>query len=162
MRSIAQALEAYKVDHRQYPMDYQFYQLPPPYGIGYLNAPFADVCLGRLTTPIPYLIILPFDAFRFERGVYDGDPQRFGYKADLAFRRYVLIFSGSWASMADWSNLWILVSAGPDQTANSGEYAMFGEEILNRTKPFLGGGPGCLYDPTNGTVSAGDIVRTGP
>ena len=40
---------------------------------------------------------------------------------------------------------------------------MFGEEVLNAQGgllPFWG--PGSLYDPTNGTVSAGDIVRVGP
>jgi len=157
MRSIAQALEAYKIDQKQYPMDFQFYQLGP----GSHFDPFSYLPLGRLTTPVAYLIALPRDAFKYEYGVWDGGQWDFGYKADLMWRNYVLP-TAQINPDARLDKHWALFSPGPNQRSNNGPWAMFGEEILNSTGPFAGGGPGCLYDPTNGTVSAGDIVRTGP
>ncbi len=60
----------------------------------------------------------------------------------------------------DTGAVWGLCSWGPDKVTNLGLFLVFGEEYLN-TLNFLGY-PGCLYDPTNGTISAGDIVRIGP
>ncbi len=158
MRSIAHALEAYTVDQRQYPMDFQFYQLGP----GSLDSPFANNCLGRLTTPIPYLTALPFSPFTHKPGNwFDGDPQSFGYKADFSWRAFVLPYLRNNPNV-ELTKHWAVVASGPDETTNWGEYMMFGESILNSISGGVGGGPGCLYDPTNGTVSAGDIVRTGP
>ncbi len=159
MRSMATAIEAYKVDSNRYPMDYQFYQLG---GGGGINGPFANVCLGRMTTPIAYMTTLPFNVFRFEKGAFDGDARFYGYKSELSWRSFVLMVGGAWTQDADMSKMWVLISVGPDQTANNGEWAMFGEKVLNTVAAFMGGGPGCLYDPTNGTISAGDIVRVGP
>lgn len=45
--------------------------------------------------------------------------------------------------------MWRLVSAGPDRNQTYGS---------PNALPF----PGIDYDPTNGTVSYGDIVRVGP
>jgi len=159
MRSIAHALEAYKTDRQQYPMDFQFYQLGNGGGV---TSPFAFNCLGRLTTPVPYLTALPLSSFAHKPGNwFDGSPQSFGYKADLSWRAFVLPYMQGIPD-ADLCSHWALVSPGPDETTNWGEYMMFGESILNTIAGGVGGGPGCLYDPTNGTVSAGDIVRTGP
>jgi len=157
MRSMATAIEAYKVDFNQYPLDYQFYQ----WGPGSLTDPFAEVPLARMTTPIAYMTSLPFNVFKFEHGAFDGDPYHYAYKSDLRWREIVLPGFQNNPS-ATFNYHWVLYSVGPDQTSNNGEYAMFGEEILNNSPAFAGGGPGCLYDPTNGTVSAGDIVRLGP
>ena len=44
--------------------------------------------------------------------------------------------------------MWRMVSAGPDRIQTYGS-----------SNPVP---PGCNYDPTNGTVSYGDIVRVGP
>lgn len=158
MRSMATAIEAYKVDYNHYPMDYQFYQ----WGPGSLSDPHAGVPLGVMTTPIAFMTTLPFNVFKYEHGVTDGDTKHYGYKADDRWRS--IVSPGVFSSYpgADQNRHWVLVSPGPDQTANNGEYAMFGQVPLNATTAFAGGGPGCLYDPTNGTVSAGDLVRVGP
>ena len=67
-----------------------------------------------------------------------------------------------WARRAD--HQWVLASVGPDQRRNGENMYLYGEEVLNYApaNPALNYGPGCLYDPTNGTVSAGDIMRVGP
>ena len=57
---------------------------------------------------------------------------------------------------------WILVSVGPDGCVNYGMSALFGEEYLNsRPAASTGVRQGCLYDPTNGAVSDGDLVQLG-
>jgi len=163
MRSIATAVEAYKVDHNKYPMDYQFYQLG---GGGGTGNQFAYACLGRLTTPVAFMTTLPYNVFVWEEGPFDGDPRWYGYKSELSWRTFVydvaLTTHASWLDVAELTKMWVLVSVGPDQQGNGGEWYMFGEKVLNLGQPFLGSGYGCLYDPTNGTVSAGDIVRVGP
>jgi len=59
---------------------------------------------------------------------------------------------------------WVLVSCGPDLLPSAGEYAMFGMDVVLNANPTAGewGTAGAVYDPTNGTVSVGDIVRVGP
>lgn len=160
MRSIATAIESYRVDANKYPPDFQYYQLG---GGGGGTNQFALCCLGRLTTPIAYMSTLPYNVFRYRQGLgaWDGDPMWYGYKADQAWRDFVLpsVVNDPDAIL---TYHWVLVSVGPDQKANNGEWAMFGEKILETVGPFAGGGSGCLYDPTNGTVSDGDIVRVGP
>lgn len=159
MRSIATAIESYRVDTNKYPPDYQYYQL----GGGSLSDQFADCCLGRVTTPIAFMTSLPKNVFTYRPGlgVWDGDPMWYGYKSDDSWREF------TWDSVVDDPDAtlvhhWVLVSVGPDQKSNNGEWAMYGEKILETVPPYAGGGWGCLYDPTNGTVSDGDIVRVGP
>jgi len=158
MRSMATALESYKVDTNHYPPDFQFYQDP-----GHSSDPFTQCCLGRLTTPIAFITKLPFNIFKYRPGLgaWDGDPLWYGYKSDDTWRSIATMVLAN-DPAGNYNKHWILISVGPDQTTNNGEWGMFGQIILERTGPFLGGGPGCLYDPTNGTVSAGDIIRTGP
>ncbi len=86
-----------------------------------------------------------------------------GYKADNFWREIALTLGGMATDPDATLNYhWVLVSVGPDQKSNNGEWAMFGEKILVTVGPYAGGGWGCIYDPTNGTVSEGDIVRLGP
>ncbi len=162
MRSMATALESYRVDQNQYPMDYQFYQ----WGPGSLTNPFADVCLGRMTTPVAYMTQLPYNVFKYhpERGQwYDGDPRWYGYKSDLSWRNIMIMTGIASRPGVEMTKRWVLISVGPDEIPSGGEYAMFGEVYINTLAGALPAyGPGSIYDPTNGTVSMGDIVRVGP
>ena len=70
---------------------------------------------------------------------------------------------GPLTSVPDTNREWALVTSGPDNISSLGEWLIFGEDVLNQLPPFLGITTwGALYDPTNGTVSDGDIVRIGP
>jgi prepilin-type N-terminal cleavage/methylation domain-containing protein len=159
MRSIATGLESYKVDTNKYPPDYQLYQQG---GGGGTTGQFANACLGRLTTPVAYITAIPLNVFTYRNSWYDGDPRWYGYKSEDNWRTIVLPGIQTRPD-AELNKLWVLESVGPDQHSNWGSYAMFGQKVLNSIG-FIqgGGGPGCIYDATNGTVSAGDIVRTGP
>lgn len=163
MRALATALEAYKIDENKYPPDFQFYQgwMTPP---AKLNDRFAYCCLGRLTTPVAYMSSLPKNVFTYTKGWFDGDPQWYGYKSEQDWRTIQMTFTYQNNPLADKSKLWALISVGPDQTSSGGEYAIFGERIINALggpTTAAGNGP-AVYDPTNGTMSIGDIVRVGP
>jgi type II secretion system protein G len=107
MRSLATAIESYRVDHNIYPR-----QGP------------ANTCvisadgLPEITTPVAHITAFPVDVFHQDL----GQIQPLGYG----------ICTSGWTYFYLWS--W-----GPDR------------EDQNAT---------LLYDPTNGTISTGDIKRT--
>lgn len=151
-RLLAQALEAYRADQGGYPMDVQYYQFSA--GQASVSQP-----LFRLTTPTSYLAVLPLNPFVQAQGPYAGNPNDYQYKADRSWIGLVSAFT-----VEHPLGSWVVTSCGPDLAPNYGEYAVFGEEILNSKEAnYLNGfGPGCLYDPTNGTISAGDLAQFGP
>ncbi|MEI7634832.1 MAG: prepilin-type N-terminal cleavage/methylation domain-containing protein [bacterium] len=158
MRAVSTAIESYKIDTNNYPPDYQYYQ----YGGGSTSNQFANCVLGRMTTPVSFMASLPTNVYKYKPGNwYDGDPRWYGYKADNYWRK-LLLPSMQNKPGVKLNSIWSLFSVGPDETNNCGEYYVFGEVILNSVAAIPPNGPGCLYDPTNGTVSAGDIVRCGP
>lgn len=140
MKSLATALEAYYVDNNAYPWT----------NLGLYNR---TQRLAALTTPVAYFGgKLPYDKFNAgkeipEQRVYPyWDPPYFVY----------LSRGSDGARFADIPDLywrykqgkptWVLMSYGPDQ------------DFEAAVPPYLG----CLYDPTNGTVTNGDIMRWGP
>jgi len=157
MRSIATAIEAYRVDLNQYPLD-------PVYYNWIANLPERAVWpLYVLTTPIAYMTQVPIDVFRTKLGFWNqaAQPTPYVYFAELEWKKLQKLLHPDWL---DHGYLWLLFTNGPDLQGNGGEYAMFSEEVLN-SLPYpslVDIGPPCLYDPTNGTLSAGDIVRVGP
>jgi len=148
LRSIGAALEAYHRDYRAYPPDFQFYQSYVTIG-----RPIPDPLLWCLTTPMPYIVSLPQEVFSNNSPI--GGPH-YGYMA----KYFVSIVGSQYNYPYRGTDRWALVSKGPDLWSNSGHYLLFGEDILNQIPewPAWQVGPGCLYDPTNGAVSAGDIV----
>lgn len=138
MRAMATAIESYYVDNNCYPSS------DPARNIrkmlpGQPNvSSFASTCL---TTPIAYITYVPEDPFA-------GEGQIFAYHMALQ------PVPGSTPKSAGW----ILLSPGPDGRfdldpsvyragLNPGVYAPQPELVA------------AAYDPTNGTVSAGDIWR---
>ncbi len=158
MRSIATALESYTVDNRRYPPDavwVQANEVPtPPQEL------WSFFALRRLTTPIAYMTSISTNPF-FNKTDNQDHPSYFRY-----FAKEWKEAPGVVAALppdAGSPREWALVSPGPNGISNLGEWLIWGEEVLNSRPGLLPyWGPGCLYDPTNGTVSAGDIVRVGP
>lgn len=154
MRTIATALETYRIDGNSYPPDpsYWFYEM----GGRQLAVP-----LFHLTTPVDHASSIPTDPFPNKTYTYNfpGKPPQYRYFAEY----WKSLLRSSNPTWPETGRMWALVSSGPDHISNIGEYLIFGEQILN-TRPGAGNlwGPGCIYDPTNGTVSNGDIVRVGP
>lgn len=145
LRTISLGLEAYAVDNNRY---------PPACGVGpyfVSPGPFSNPVTNRLipvTTPIAYMSSFPPDKFKPTAGwaVSDGSVfDTFDYvDADNVPTRGSGLTSGG---------AWRLVSAGPDR------YQAYGGRPIENADC---NADGVDYDPTNGTVSRGDILRVGP
>jgi type II secretion system protein G len=129
-RSLANALEAYHVDNNRYPAST-------------LIPRFAR--LIPLTTPVPYITTIPIDVFQTSDAGH-GPFRRFG--------------NFSYGAMPiDEESRWALASDGPDLSDNAQPiefYPGYSEAIWENPSS---GFEYYRYDPTNGTVSIGDIWR---
>lgn len=137
VRTIATALESYATDNNNhYPTDHPRSDLD-----GFLAAP-------ELTTPVAYVTSLRaiIDPFRRDLDLVPAD-------ADEVYRYWNLQERLAKASTLAVENgiaadgSWITSSAGPDKID---QYPTAGDHLYETL----------VYDPTNGTVSRGDIVRT--
>lgn len=163
MRSVATGIEAYAVDNNKYPpltvapvgniMFYAPYQLTSP--ISYLTAGvLSDVFKGQKQPDAEER-----DAFAGENNTIDFF-RRFEYfngdewkrlsagNTWLVFNQVSGTFESYIARDENSQGKWYLGSYGPDLKA--------GPELPTRT----GANALILYDPTNGTVSKGDVVRS--
>ncbi len=147
MRTISVGVESYYVDNNSYPLVsgehvpaiYPGYCLPP-----------------EMTTPIAYLSSFPKDPFG-EMAGYDAYKQ-WGNTENYFYSRQEYSISHSWT----WNvyplggnntnpSKWVLQSKGPDHAwAQS-------DNLLELNTPYQ-----WAYDPSNGTVSRGNIVISGP
>lgn len=156
MRTITVAVESYKVDTNRYPWvvgsPLPQYTLPS----GMENG----TRIGGMTTPIAYLATLPTDPFGRVLGneVY----LQFGDIANNYFWATKLYYETRqnpfpWnVSPTDNGTLaeWVLLSKGPDKYFAPPDDPNATEHI---DRPYR-----WAYDATNGTVSGGNIVRSGP
>jgi hypothetical protein len=138
MVSQATALEAYRVDNSNYPADWFL-----TYNPFYMDT---NVSLTVVTTPIDYISSLPVSAFgpygttipavppgtEFNHYVYEGPYAIAGFYSALPLSSLPYDIN---------AREWVLASPGPDKVFESG---------------------GQVYDPTNGTISAGNVYRLGP
>jgi len=134
MRVIAGALEAYHVDNNHYPETF-------------VTTRWARYLM--LTTPIPYMTSIPLDPFCMnpdDTNFIDWGPRHHFYKM------------GSTPLSAP--SRWAISSNGPDLDEDSipiKAYPGFSWPVFTGQDPdfsFM------IYDPTNGTVSSGDVWRT--
>ncbi len=146
LRTIATALEVYNLDNSRYPS-----MIVP----GFMGGP--PIIQGTdlkwwyvpdvLTTPVSYLsnsvLWCPFGG-NWDKAPYFPDQiwRRYGYEniGELIEKANTWpIFQPRYPPEAiEWSGPWRLQCVGPDRMWN----------------------PSVLYDPTNGTVSGGDVIRT--
>ncbi len=143
MRTIGVALESYHVDHTVYPV-----ACFGPHLVG--CGPLVSYRFIVLTTPIEYMNTTfagedPFAPLNAPAG-YDS----YDYFTPTTFTllgRYAGFESG-YTRGAHWR----LASAGPDRF----------QTYSGPSPPASPDNPGHNYDPTNGTISNGDLVRVGP
>ncbi len=167
MRSVATALESYYVDHNEYIPDYRAWWENDERYARYLQR------FIHLTTPVAYMTSIPEDAFAEGPATERGNPFRAPYTVDytddgeldpiLAFdfaqhhRDSDYTNTGAFMRVARAVGAqteeqergianqmhWILRSVGPDGMSR-----------------VLGDPEAVQYDPTNGTISAGQIYRS--
>ena len=161
MRSIALGLEAYSVDANRYPPDRFAYS-----AWGTCQPKDPAIALTKLTTPIAYMTSIPYNIFPNETDdpnePLTGQYRYFG----IEWRDVAIASHPGDPAYPITGYLWTLASSGPNRKSNLGEYLIFGEETFAQKFPVylpaFNAGPCAIYDPTNGTVSEGDIVTAGP
>lgn len=138
MRTLATALETYHTDNHGYPE-----LIPAPEDI---DNPIW--LMKKITTPVAYISSLPPDPF-----LPAAKPEFLMPPSGRKTYRYT-----SYPIPPDPAHVWSLASNGPDMLPNTqGVYRGFSPGLFYGGDPLL---PDfLLYDPTNGTVSAGDVFR---
>ena len=170
LRTLSITLESYRVDHDSYPVWPDFPDRALQSGdFADEDNPFVGFTPPSLTTPLAYITSLPKDSFvRLEdtgRAVFNPNYlDLFWYDSDSNTVR-VTGNSDLWPYVVGTAYKWILSSNGPDLiTANDNQAAptnnIYEFFQTGDAHPIMG--PGMYYDPTNGTMSFGDIVLTGP
>lgn len=169
-RMLADGLNAYHVDHNGFPRSTALWGTSP-------RAVLAEVQLAALTTPVAYVSPVaffdPFGQVKLQ-GFADGSGSLGGRDDDFPFpedgdpnpNRSMLYFD--YLTLADRAENPALavpavsiLSLGPDREDSFGAYAAFPDAAM----PFLARLAGyesrldTLYDPTNGTISRGDLPR---
>lgn len=167
LRSLTTGFEAYRVDTNKYPACTNMTT------ISGINAPDAvrmkystvgtDVVLdgywpNMLTTPTAYITSMfkdPFPTMVWDPTGLSGGPITLN-NAGASRNYFVWVFPGGRSSFAGFTPVnsdikFMLISAGPDQQMQLGMEWSTNGLSANAT-----------YDPTNGTLSQGNVVRFGP
>lgn len=147
MRSMATALESYAVDINKYPPDYTD-------GVYTFMGR-----LKRLTTPVAYMTSLPEDFFAESIAVSGGaqsTPYREGGTTGGEIIRPLLYDYAKFDKGSDSVSVWAEITQSPESV----EWAINspGPDISEHI--YLGYSGLTIYDPTNGTISQGQIIRT--
>ena len=154
MRSIALAMESYKIDTNKY-IPYSFANGSPMKWHARLN---------RLSTPIAYLSSVPDDPFAKDTQFID--PVNWDYHHEAYLTHPLSSKSGA----PNWGNTfaindarkrgqqWSLHGRGPNRIFD----AYYVDHPHPATQKELGKGANVTYDPSNGTQSLGDLDRFGP
>lgn len=153
MRSTSTALEAYFVDNNHYAFgaDHDNITQPAPFG----TEAFECFLCSRLTTPIAYISTLMPDTFFFKKGSGHGKNTPFHYNERETVNRlgepeFIIELSQLLFGSPKTSAAYYMFSHGPD-----GDH----DEDLTQSDIELAT---VLYDPSNGTISNGDIYYFGP
>lgn len=175
MRSISTGIESYAVDNNVYPMivaKNSTYFPPAPPGANGIDGPsvFYAGTSGVssrflwITTPIAYMTSVFRDPFINENVRFALDPQTNLPQPDYDTYDYVdartlskdctILGTNQMRGYAACSGAsWHIVGAGPDRiNAYGGGQSDYAPSIRSK---------GVDYDPTNGSVSVGDVVRFG-
>ena len=158
MRSMGIAIESYRLDNNHSPY-YQY--LPNNYDVN----PTRGYTPTTLTTPIAYITSLPTDPFAMtiaHKLEFPNPLLLYDYESREHWNKRA---GNEWDSHGPAELVeWVLVSIGPDLKTVIHEPAAFHGNLL---EVFQEGQPNKVgvsgwYDPTNGTVSRGDILGFGP
>jgi len=159
MRTINTALESYRVDSNKYPAAMEAFGPGVMSWDAYREPPFHSRIPSILTTPIAYLSSLPEDPFRTTRGAaIPLGPFLEQFKARhiyFNFDYFRAVFPGSFNpgvqsnfSVAErLAGAYLFYSVGPDGDETNGTGTNGRPNYRD-------------YDPSNGTISHGNIFRT--
>lgn len=185
-KAVETALEVYNADHGTYPPEDRY-----PVGSSNYNwnsnptYPASGFLSRWLTTPVAYLAKLPLDPFPNHNPAYEEHqfpPKRtYNYSNDMLNARlyqdstnqyyvswtYQFLVTPQGTLSRDVTErpnaaIWMINSAGPDGDRDHG----WNSQWTNRTNAPVVNGETTIYpntyDPTNGTLSSGDLFMFGP
>jgi type II secretion system protein G len=147
LRTLATAMESYCVDNSKYPPHYSSAAFP-----------FPELNQTILTSPIAYITSIPMCPFAMTHPNAWLPFKGKGYRREDITKLATLQSSG----MTSGDNGWVGLPAETWAKAqyNSGRKWMFwslGPDVRHEFYLYMS-----EYDPTNGTISVGDIIRLGP
>ncbi|GAB4325765.1 MAG: hypothetical protein Kow0059_21910 [Candidatus Sumerlaeia bacterium] len=167
IRSLATAIEAYAVDHNTYPID--GYRSGDNQAFWYVpGGPTVVGGVAGVTSPIAYMssvkLVDPFRLVKDAQAAKAADAPDSNYFEVSDYTRYRYVNSRyTWTANSSMMTYfptimeaygeWRLIGNGPDAVYNSDTVAPPGSG-------FTPVGLNPVYDPTNGTVSRGDIIRS--
>ncbi len=146
LRTISLVMESYRIDNNGYVASDAHSWLP-----GHGTAIASDQRL--LSTPIAYIDDMPDDIFRIVAG--QSKPNYRVYVVGLNSLNKPDASAYPHVGYMTWSQ-------GPDTITQQGSYRSFKTVLENEAAAAISGNPGSngiRYDPTNGTISLGDIYR---
>jgi len=142
MSSCVTALESYRIDNSQYPPAGDLRAGLNPRTTGYHSR-----LPSYLTSPVAYIKSLPFDPFVEEQSTWSNTyyPVSSGVGKRYVYyqTQFMVEDNGDlWGGLQQWVGAWLFYGYGPDKT------------------PFHGARATLLpYDPTNGTISLGNVIK---
>jgi prepilin-type N-terminal cleavage/methylation domain-containing protein len=158
MRMLANGLAAYHMDNNRFPPGAR------QESIDDYRRLFVPVALTPLTTPVAYMTtLMATDPFSGAQAIAPGSFRSF----DTVLRHsYVYVYYPDFALFKRNSNLsrrgYGLTSLGPDLTDSYGVYRPFPAELPQEARDMgFRSVLDTIYDPTNGSRSAGDLTRFG-
>ncbi len=156
MRALQTSLETYHIDTNDYPYVTSYY--PDPFAVP--SGPFQSKVGGAagLTSPISYIAAVPQDAFGGSRDTADLyrtlAPDDYFY----ATKKYFDSRNFKWEVRPGNNGpkqLYVLQSKGPDKAWARNAPQGPGTDELDEPYKWA-------YDATNGTLSSGNIIKSGP
>ncbi len=160
MRTLATALEAYRIDNNKYaPMSDRSPGDPP--NMNYWNHDGTDPSFHSripnfITTPIAYITSVGEDVF-MDKAISPFAPTRYPAVSRVGFRYTYFNYQ------VNYDNAPTAGNAGRIEQTGGWMFFSFGPDRVNNAFNTPGAGPNRVftrYDPTNGTVSFGNIIRT--
>jgi len=157
MRALSCALEAYRVDYNQYPPDVDSGAYPAIHN--YWRDEIASY--HYLTTPVAYIGSIPRDPFYLTQA---GTPPGIASKEVACFEYSEENLEGTRdpnkaADLRRSRCGFVMICMGPDR---AGDFTWSGREWIgvgDRDGTVVNNRGQCIcYDPTDGTVSAGDVI----
>ncbi len=146
MKIISAAIGAYFVDYNTYPLVSQEIN----------SSGQAYMLNSTITTPIAYIPALYQDPFGFSADYDLYKPYRITSSYWYSTKSYYTQQGFPWQVYPNKQSpvaQWVLMSKGPDKAWAQASYP----STLEVDRPY-----DWAYDPSNGTVSRGNIVRSGP
>ncbi len=144
LRSVAVALESYVVDHNRYmPFNTQVC-------LGPTDCKLGEPQIYLLSTPIAYMTNIPQDPFQAARPESHPFPQKNFLDFMGPVPRYFVYADNTF--LLNGSSGWSLRCMGPDTDWDLVGYLPDDDSAVPQNGK---------YDPTNGTISNGDILRSG-